>query len=373
MDRKQVKQLLDRYANGECTKREIELLHAYLDSFQDKDTLMKELDFDGEIKGKLWAKIDAGIQAGKEPKVRDLKPYLKYAAIFIALLGGAIWYLLQRGPVKERLPIVDDKAVVLKTSNTKAMEIDLDGEDFVLDSNGEKLGTYSKGMITYQGNDAVHTLIYNEIIVPDGKTFRLTLSDGSMVHLNAGSTFKFPVNFLSGHDRQVFLKGEAYFEVARDEASPFLVSAAGIGVKVLGTSFNVNSYESLTPYAVLAEGKVEVYRENGVNSDVVIIEPGEKASLEGERLTIDEVDLEDYLGWRNGMLSFNNEPFEAILQKIERHYGVSIDNDYQELGAIRFRGTFKDETITELLDTFKESAGFEYSVNNNKITIEAME
>lgn len=372
MDRKQVRQLLDRYANGECTQREIELLHAYLDSFKDRNSLIEELDFDGEIKGKLWAKINAGIQKRKQPKVLDLKPYYKYAAVFIVLLGGSLWYILRRGSVEQQLPIVDDKAVVLKTSNAEAMEIDLYGEDFVLDSNGEKLGTYSNGMITYQGNDAVHSLIYNEVIVPDGKTFRLTLSDGSMVHLNAGSTLKFPVNFLSGHDRQVFLKGEAYFEVARDETSPFLVSTAGIGVKVLGTSFNVNSYEGLTSYAVLAEGKVEVYREDGMNSDAVIIAPGEKASLEGERLTIDEVDLEDYLGWRNGMLSFNNEPFDAILQKIERHYGVSINNDYQELGAIRFRGTFKDETITELLDTFKESAGFEYSVNKNKITIEPM-
>lgn len=100
MDRKQVKQLLDRYANGECTQREIELLHAYLDSYQDKDTLMKELDFDGEIKGRLWAKINAGIQKREQPKVLDLKPYFKYAAVFIALLSGSIWYVLQRGTVE---------------------------------------------------------------------------------------------------------------------------------------------------------------------------------------------------------------------------------------------------------------------------------
>lgn len=372
MDRRQVKHLFNRYVNGECTEREIEVLNAYLDSFQKKSSLIEDLDFDNEIKEKLWAKINRGIKAGKKYKVLDLIPNVKYAAVFILLFGCSIWYILHKTPVVQQLPLVNDRAVVLKTSDSESIKIDYDDDDFVLNKNGEKLVSYSKGMIKYKDNNEVKSLIFNEIIVPDGKTFRLTLSDGSKVHLNAGSSIKFPVNFLSGYHRQVFLNGEAYFEVTRNETSPFIVSTDGIGVRVLGTSFNVNSYKGFSSYAVLEEGKVEVFLEDGINKNSVIIQPGEKASLEEQLLRIDEVDLEDYLGWRDGMLSFNNESFDIILKKIERYYGVSINNQYQELGKIRFRGSFKDETITELLDTFKESAGFEYSVINNKVTIETM-
>lgn len=372
MDRRQVKHLFNRYVNGECTEREIEVLNAYLDSFQKKSSLIEDLDFDNEIKEKLWAKINRGIKAGKKYKVLDLIPNVKYAAVFILLFGCSIWYILHKTPVVQQLPLVNDRAVVLKTSDSESIKIDYDDDDFVLNKNGEKLVSYSKGMIKYKDNNEVKSLIFNEIIVPDGKTFRLTLSDGSKVHLNAGSSIKFPVNFLSGYHRQVFLNGEAYFEVTRNETSPFIVSTDRIGVRVLGTSFNVNSYKGFSSYAVLEEGKVEVFLEDGINKNSVIIQPGEKASLEEQLLRIDEVDLEDYLGWRDGMLSFNNESFDIILKKIERYYGVSINNQYKELGKIRFRGSFKDETITELLDTFKESAGFDYSVINNKVTIETM-
>ncbi|WKX75651.1 FecR family protein [Zobellia laminariae] len=91
--------------------------------------------------------------------------------------------------------------------------------------------------------------------------------------------------------------------------------------------------------------------------------------MQEDALVISKVDISDYLNWRNGDLTFNNEPFEDIIRKIERRYGVRIENGYTELESVRFRGAFKNESIEDLLDTFKESAEFDYEITNNQIRI----
>jgi len=207
--------------------------------------------------------------------------------------------------------------------------------------------------------------------VPRGKTFKVVLSDGTSVHLNAGTNFKFPVNFLPGQERKVILEGEAYFEVAKDTQRPFLVNANDMDVTVLGTSFNVHSYEGTATNTVLVEGSVAVQHREHVKErgKPQIIIPGEKATLSGNVFEINKVDVSAYIGWTEDLLIFNDESFADIVRKIERKYNVDIKNNYPDLAAVKFNGKFKEETITDLMDTFKESAGFDYHIQDNKIII----
>lgn len=207
-------------------------------------------------------------------------------------------------------------------------------------------------------------------MIPNGRNFKLKLSDGTFVHLNAGSSLKYPVSFVKGIERRVFLKGEAYFEVAKDPINSFTVVANNMDVNVLGTHFNVSSYDDETTYAVLVEGSVEVTNTTESDSETSrTLVPGEMASLLDDGLVLKNVSVEDYLNWRNGDLSFHNESFTSIIKKIERHYNVDVQNEYTELDNQRFRGIFRSETIVDLLDTFKESAEFDYQIENNQIII----
>jgi ferric-dicitrate binding protein FerR (iron transport regulator) len=295
---------------------------------------------------------------------------LKYAAIFIGLIAGAYVWLSQE-PVENPGLIIEDSAVVLSTGDNTTEKLNVNSEQNFSTQGGKVFATQVGNKIVYNANESIKELVYNEIKVPHGKTFQLVLSDGSLVHLNSGTSMKFPVNFLPDQERRVYLDGEAYFEVAKDKKRPFLVEANNIDVQVLGTHFNVSSYKGTEPFAVLVEGSVSVSdKHEGESSRASqVIVPGQKASLTSNGFAVEEVDVNDYLEWRQGRLIFNNESFQEIVYKIERRYNVEINNSYTELDPIKFNGKFGNETIIDLLDTFKESAGFDYYIEDNKVII----
>lgn len=371
MDKKQLKILFNKYINNECTDQEIKFLENYLDSFQDKDNLLSELTYDAELKEKIWLKIRSNTINKKEVKSFSIKPYLKYAAILTGLFVGLLWY--QFNPVEVKNPeTITGTDITIKSSNNTTTAINVNGSKTLVNDNGEVVASQKGTQISYIKNEEISKLVFNEIFVPNGKKAELLLSDGTMVHMNSGSSLKFPVNFIRDKKREVFLEGEAYFEVAKNPNNPFVVSANNMLVQVLGTHFNVSAFKNQKAYAVLAEGSIAVNKNQNdkqVKLSPKIMVPGEKAIILNNEIEISKVDVYDYLSWRDGVLAFNDEPFVDIIKKIERQYGVIINNECAKLNPMRFKGTFTDETILELLDTFKESASFKYEINNNNITL----
>lgn len=370
--RKKAKKLFDKYLNGQCTPEEKELLDRYLDSFQDKKKLWSELKFEENIQQEIWAKITS--ETKKTSTLPSKKPFykvLKYAAVFVgAVLGFFAWQMVT---MDETTPLViSDDDIILKTGDNVVKTIDRDGVGKITSNNGNAIASQDKETISYKAENTTGTpqeLVYNEIMVPKGKTFKLVLSDGTMVHLNSHTELRFPVSFIKGQERKVYLKGEAYFEVAKDPEHPFLVEANDMSVKVLGTHFAVNSYSDSQDFAVLVEGSVAVQNQGMLEKGHTIIEPGQKASVEEDGIDVKDVDVSEYLRWRTGTLMFHNEPFSQIVKKIERKYNVEVINNYESMNPIRFYGRFDEESIIDLLDTFKESAGFEYEISDNKIII----
>ncbi|WP_276166532.1 FecR family protein [Zobellia alginiliquefaciens] len=371
MNAKNAKKLFKKYLNNECSAEERELLERFLESYQGDDTEMSNFKFDNSVKQEVWQKITNETNPSKIKKVNFNLSFLRYAAIFVGVVGlmGSYFFLTQDKSEESEL-VVDDTAIVLKTGDNKTKEIVVGSEESIKDADGNILASQANDQMVYHGKPTTE-LVYNEIIIPKGKTFELLLSDGTLVHLNADTSLKYPVSFVKGVERKVFLKGEAYFEVAKDPDHQFTVVAQNMDVQVLGTHFNVSCYANEEAYTVLAEGSVAINdnRSEQIKQEPSILEPGQKAAMKEEAVVISEVDINDYLNWREGDLTFNNEPFEDIIRKIERRYGVRIQNGYTELEAVRFRGAFKNETIQDLLDTFKESAEFDYEIANNQILI----
>lgn len=373
MNEKKAKKLFKKYVNNECSLEELELLDGFLESFQNDDSIWSEFKFDKELKEEVWSKINMRTNQQRLKKKYSNNLLLKYAAVLICIVGSAmLWNKLSKA---EPTLIIEDNPIVLKTGNNEIKNIVIGGGETLRDSKGNILASQNENQMVYSSEPTADKIVYNEILVPKGKTFQLVLADGSLVHLNSDSSLKFPVSFVQGEKRKVFLKGEAYFEVTKDSVHPFTVASEGMDIQVLGTQFNVSNYKNTEAHTVLLEGSVAVSKQMslGEKSDIHIIKPGQKATFGDDTMIISEVNVDDYLGWRNGFLVFNNEAFKKIIEKIERRYNVVVENGYKDLDTVEFRGTFENETIEDLLNTFKESAGFDYDIINNRIVIKKPE
>ncbi len=201
-------------------------------------------------------------------------------------------------------------------------------------------------MLLYNKNSE---LSFNEIEVPYGQMSKVNLSDGSSIWLNSGTTLKYPTAF-NDEQREVFINGEAYFEVAKDESCPFVVTSNNFSVKVLGTSFNVTSYpDENTSNVTLVEGKIKLFSEEKKWS--AILKPGQSADLsEGEITEISKVDTDFFTSWKNGKISFRQESFNSIASKLERWYNTKILFTDQSLKALKFSGTLiKNKPVDQVL------------------------
>ena len=252
--------------------------------------------------------------------------------------------------------------------------ISTDGERKITSPNGNLVASQQGNSLQYNGTEAQDKLVYNTLNIPYGREFDLVLSDGTKVKLNSGSSIKYPVRFLKGQDRKVFLKGEAYFDVSSDKAHPFIVNVDEMNIRVLGTQFNLSYYpEDEDISTVLVEGAVVLYKE-GANMDsntTAQLVPGQRAAWNktNNTMTVKEVDTNIYTAWKDGYLLFKASPFYSIRAKLERHFNISIEDRNGRLENQIYTATFRNETIDEIMDAFKEDTPFEYVHEGSKIII----
>lgn len=224
-------------------------------------------------------------------------------------------------------------------------------------------GTESKGEVA----------LFNRLIVPFGKRSKIILSDGSVVHLNAGTKFIFPKKFTS-NKRTVFLSGEAFFEVAANKEKPFVVKTIEekILIEVLGTKFNVSAYPiDSDVLTVLTEGKVAISEKRIFRTKKTILKPGQLASWNknNESIHIKEVNTDNYTLWTSGLLYFESESIVNIVRKIERFYNVKIVFDnISDAKNINVSGKLDlNDKIEQTLENLTITTEFKFEIiNDNK-------
>lgn len=206
---------------------------------------------------------------------------------------------------------------------------------------------------------------YGEIIVPKGKGYTLRLADRSVVTLNAESRIKFPTRFTEA-ERRIVLNGEAYFDVAHDEAHPFVVEFAEGAVRVLGTEFNVKAYEGQHTCATLVEGRVEVLAAD----ETVVLQPGELCEILPDGLSVCEADLMSVLSWKNGEFVFKEASWQQVAEELERWYDVEMVYDIAEMADMKLHIYMeRPETLAEALEVIARIVRFDYSVQGRKVII----
>lgn len=325
-------------------------------------------------------------EEASNPKFR-LVYYLKVASI--VLVGLTLGYTFDvQHIVMDFLIVNTDKEhtttqkkendIVLRLSDGRTKVLNNAGGVQRLDDEENVKIKQTDQELQYESSVASDEVIYNELIIPYGKRFRVKLSDGTGVYLNAGSTLKYPISFVEGRERKVYLSGEAYFDVTKKGVkNPFIVDLNGLNIKVLGTSFNVSNYaENSGVETVLVEGSVEIYQDVGADQDElrpVMLKPGEKAAWkkDNRKISIEEVNIELYKKWIDGGMMFKDETFSNICKKMERYFNVSIDNQYPLLDKRVYTAAFrKDIDVEKALNYLsKGSLRFEFMIRNNQITI----
>ncbi|MEQ8219806.1 MAG: FecR domain-containing protein [Arenibacter sp.] len=333
---------------------------------------MNDLDIN-KIKVELRKEIRKG---KKQFYGRRLLSVMKYAAIAIFFIGvGIIWQQGVFDKTQNAVIVPRTDVITLELENGDIEIITEAGTTRVQNSNGKVVGVRQGNKLVYDKSVELE-LVYNTLTVPNGKQFNIVLSDGSNVHLNSGSSIKYPVNFLKGQQRQVFLTGEAFFDVAHDQEHAFVVNAQDLDIHVYGTKFNVSNYpEDRDTEVVLVEGSVGLRESNLENLDKaeIYLKPGYMGiyNRSDNNISQEEVNTSIYTSWMNGNLVFRNISFENIIQKLQRHYNVVIINNNEKLAHETFNATIETqhETIEQVFNYFNKVYQIEYKIIENKIII----
>lgn len=270
---------------------------------------------------------------------------LKYAAVALLFFSiGALLFYKQN----QFNPQFLTQKVAEPVPENVAKLIRANGQDILLKQNKSILQYQADGKLVVNNDtissDKVNTTAetaMNQLIIPYGKTSEVMLSDGTKVFLNAGSRLIYPESF-SGKTREVFLVGEAFFDVKHDQDHPFIVQLSDLRVKVLGTRFNISAYASDNVIeTVLAEGKVNIEKNNaGLFDKAVEMVPDQLASFDrtSKETSLTKVNTENYILWTAGILKFESTDLNRITKRLERFYNIHFEYSSSLLGGLRISG-----------------------------------
>ncbi|MDL2319707.1 FecR domain-containing protein [Alistipes sp. OttesenSCG-928-B03] len=355
--------------NEQLTVEEQAALDGWLSESERNKKLYREVKAGGkyEPSGEQLAQWRSGFElqlkdaSTRRKRVRRLRIGSASAAACIMFAVVTVWFAGRGGSYT-----IPEQKILLTTSTGEVIEWDRIVADATFDfgvpgSREEKSFTIVDSGI--ESELAVMTTIY----IPSGKDFYLEMGDGTKVWLNSETELKFPLQF--GKDRrEVILKGEAYFEVAHDLDKPFFVRTADASVEVLGTSFNVSSYENDAKMSVaLLEGSV---RFNATGQQITLT-PGEVVSLESDgRFSVATDDVGAIASWRTGVYDYRDMPLEELVAKLGRWYGVEFRFSDESAKELRFSGAVsRSRDLDYMLDMISKTTDIEFSVRKGVVSV----
>ncbi len=256
---------------------------------------------------------------------------------------------------------------------------------------------YGTGNSNSEERPAVNSV--NEIAISPGSKSKIQLPDGSQVWINSGSKLTYS-GMMKGNTREVTLDGEAYFDIVKDPAHPFIVHTSGIDIKVLGTAFNVKAYKiEPTIEATLIHGSIEVINRNRPDAPTIMLKPREKLVFSNDvemigkntanAVSLSRINTEkqssifitplkrniaDSLisetAWIYNKLAFEDKSFEELAKDMERWYNVKFVFKNKRVAAVHLTGSFTTETIEQALEALRFLVNFKYTITNGSILIE---
>lgn len=357
MNKTQISELLKKYQDGTLSNEDKDKLDAwYLHKASNNNLQLNEYELEDS-----YQLLKSKLPLQEETKVVSLWPRIAVAASIVVVLGTGIFYFSQQ---KEKAVQVTAKPQEIAPGGTKGVLTLSNGKQIVLSEITAKdtiaqegqedevtIKMNANGEITYVINPnaagAKDDNSFNTLSTPTGGQYNIILADGTKVYLNAVSSIKYPTQF-NGDKRVVELEGEAYFEVAKNKNKPFIVKSDNQSIEVLGTHFNVHSYnnESVVKTTLL-EGSVAVTYKNQKS----ILKPGQQSDVSESfsKIKVREVDTEEAVAWKNGRFKFDNADLKTVMKQLERWYGIKVEY-HGDVSDVRFSGgTFRNKNLSEVL------------------------
>ncbi|MBC6110807.1 FecR family protein [Pedobacter fastidiosus] len=328
----------------------------------------KPLDVAGEERlNDIRAELSLKLFAKPENKALRLVKSINFFRIAAAvLLFSFVAFFALKFSFKSS-KVVSGSAKASLSLNGKQIRLGIGKPKILLRAKGVTVSTKADGTIVFMAvnADSVTASKLNTLTTPIGGEYRIALSDGSIVMLNAGSKLTFPTGF-RGAERKVYVEGEAFFNVAKNPLKPFIVSVAGNEIKVLGTQFNVSSYpEDEGTETTLLEGSVKFSNSDGAQ---VILKPNQQVYAHYGKLDLRNVSADDFNAWTKGEFLFNDVSLATVMQKIARWYNVEVDAEHMPKKNLYIRISRKAD-IDEVLKVISKATSYEFDLSGNKIVI----
>ncbi len=381
-----IKNIITKYLKQEATAEEISILYEWVNKEGNHEVFKKlvQADFLMNYHSESWDSQEAfekflkNIRDKEESKSKPfyMNPVAwKYAASLLILVASTAYFMFNRNIEQASPQLFDPEEITLKLDNGEIINITQHNDTILKVKNGVASIHLNKGVLHHNNNaNSIVKSGYNILTIPKGKIISITLEDGSVVKLNSGSELRYPSSFAGLNKRQVYLKGEAFFDITKNPKKPFVVKTDKMFTQVYGTVFNVSAYEDDDEIeVVLVEGSVGVGGEHDFSAETLkMIKPSQKVTnskaLENS-YHIEDVDVIPYISWTKGIVAFQNERMSGIIKKLERQFNVEIINENDRLGELRFTGMFDKEGIDLILKTIQTHTNFTYSKEGKIITI----
>lgn len=312
------------------------------------------LDTLPERQQRVWDHIEENLQYS-QPRRRFSIGRIAIAAGILGVITAGMVYFLVSNPSRHQplMAVRPPQQVQLKLANGQTINVSGAGNTISLGAG--QLQNNNK-TLSYQGADNSHGGT-NVLTVPVGMDYKIVLSDGSEVWMNAVTTLRFPFKF-TGNTREISINGEAYLKVAKDAKHPFIVHMPRSSVQVLGTAFNVNSYDSGQVKVSLVDGAVQLK----AGADAATLKPGEQGVYAaGKNIAVQPFDEKDILSWMHGVQVFYNAPVHEINLVLKRWYGVNVVLDDPRLAKERFTGFIeRNKPLNTFLEQMKMTTTVDY-------------
>lgn len=312
----------------------------------------------------------------KLKKNLNIRVWYSVAAVLVLALsvGGVLFWRTTEVPVQmaQEISIQPGKPqAILVLSSGEKVEMGMETRQLE-ERDGTSVRVNETGSISYQAVREDETLekdaekVMNRLLIPRGGEFNLTLSDGTRVWLNAETELLYPVRF-NGKQRVVYLKGEAYFDVAKNKEMPFIVQMEDdVAVRVYGTEFNVNTYDGVE--TVLVTGSVSMNQ----GGKEVLLKPNQKGIFDKSKdgIKVEDVDVLPYVAWKDGDFIFRNESLGSIMDKLSRWYGLDVFYQNGGLRDVHLSGNLKRyKDVQELFRSFEKISDARFKVKGNTVFI----
>ena len=375
--------LLQKYFSGTIMPDEQRLLDSWMKEKEEHkqlfDRLRKDTRFAEEYG--IFREVDT-TRAWETFRVKNglrrqrrMTTWIKYAAVIaLPLLVAGVWLLFPRGG-EQSIPVAQNTKIV-KREASPVLEV-VGGGKVILEKEKDKMieagrgvdVQQSSGMLVYSDSVVSEYVDTNVLRIPKGGEFKLQLADGTRVYLNSATDLRYPVAF-TGPERRVYLKGEAYFEVAKDVEHPFIVVTDDVQVRVYGTSFNVNTLGADGVRTVLVEGKVGI-RGQDLDREYVL-KPNELAFYDrnSRDMKIETVDPDLYTLWRKGIFVFERETLENIMNTLSLWYDMEVFFQSESAKQLHFSGHMKRyEQIEDILHAITDATGVVFTINDRTVCV----